>query len=392
MRSTRLANYLIYSTVGILFSEALFMRVGFDLKIFYVFILINLGLVMYSKGLRLKRGHMFVLGYLFFSGICASFVGNSKLSVFLFQIVGITCTSVYFYQFFRINLGRTQSIFELYCKVSYYVCLIGIVLFAFNIAMGDYNFRLKSIMLEPAHFCGVILPAFYFYLKNFRTYKFRFFVVLASLILSLSSVGYLGIMVCLILIKKKFNLVKLSFFTGIAVILGFVAYITLPFVKLRVDDTFNALTTLEVENVNLSSYALISNLYVSLRVFYNSPIWGNGLGSHEVSHSKYIGSLPGSDTFEDFITLNAADGNSLFIRMLSDFGIIGILAVLFFIFKYYSGNKSRYILSRAILVYFFYKLLREGHYFSPEMYFFVFMFYFSFKESEIEEVPNERFI
>lgn len=391
-RNNGLSNYLIYSTIGVLFSEALFIRVGFDLKIFYAFIILNLSIVAYVTGLYLKRQHIYVLVSLFISGLIATLLGTNKFSVFLFQILGITLTSTYFFQFFKIYVGRSKELFELYCKFSYYICLIGVILFIVNFAAGKHDFRLKSIMLEPAHFCGVVLPSFYYYLKNFSGQKFRFFTVFAALILSFSSVGYLGIMVCLILLKRKFNIIKLSFFTGFAVLLGFVAYIVLPFVKLRVDDTFNALTTFQVENVNLSSYALISNLYVSINVFKHSPIWGNGLGSHEVSHSKYIGSLPGSDTFNDFITLNAADGNSLFIRALSDFGLIGIFAILYFIYKNYASGNSRYILSRAILVYFFYKLLREGHYFSPEMYFFVFIYYFNFTESIKEGGQFEKAI
>lgn len=391
-QNTKLSSYLNYSTICMLFSEALFLRVGFDLKIFYAAIVINLGIVTYTRGIFLKRSHLYMLGFIFLSGLISGLVGMNKFSIFLFQIIGITLTSIYFFQFFRLNKGKTTELFILYSKFSFFMCLLGVALFVIHFALGEHDYRLKSIMLEPAHFCGIVLPAFYFYLKNFKSEKFKFSIVFLALILSFSSVGYLGIMACLVLMKRRFNLIKLSFYVGLAGFLGFVAYIALPFVKMRVDDTFSALSTFEVENVNLSSYALISNLYVSLEVFKHSPLWGNGLGSHEVSHSKYIGSLPGSDTFEELMNLNAADGNSLLIRVLSDFGLIGIAIIFVYIYKYYTPSDSKYIISRSILVYFFYKLLREGHYFSPEMYFFVVMFYFIYLETKTEILPSEKVI
>lgn len=72
--------------------------------------------------------------------------------------------------------------------------------------------------------------------------------------------------------------------------------------------------------------------------------------------------------------------------MLSE---IGILGVLFIIYLFISIKSYRYVrfnlnvndiaLNKAIikvsLIYIFLKLFREGHWFSPEMYFYVFIFF-----------------
>jgi hypothetical protein len=105
---------------------------------------------------------------------------------------------------------------------------------------------------------------------------------------------------------------------------------------------------------------------------------GSGLGSHEITHDKYLTDISGVEDFEGYSDLNSKDANSLLLRTLSDLGLFGFFLIIFFIIKnYYRGdNINLLFLSRAILIYFFCKLIREGHYFSPEMYFFVFNFLF----------------
>jgi hypothetical protein len=189
-------------------------------------------------------------------------------------------------------------------------------------------------------------------------------------------VGYVGILICLLVYPKKINLLVNSIVVTVCLAIGIIIYNNVENFRLRVSDTYSSLTTFNVTDVNLSSYALISNFFVATKVFEESPVLGNGLGSHRLSHQKYIKQLKGSDTFNDYITFNSEDANSLFTRVLSDLGIAGLLIITYFIFKNYTSNEHLYIISRAILVYFFYKLFREGHYFSPEMYFFVFAYIF----------------
>jgi O-antigen ligase len=132
----------------------------------------------------------------------------------------------------------------------------------------------------------------------------------------------------------------------------------------------------------LSTYALLSNFFITVKVFKESPFFGNGLGSHQISHSKYIDKLSGVEDFynsyyERFIDLNAADANSLFLRIISEVGILGLVLVIYFLVKFYCNASNNYIISRSILIYILYKLFREGHYFSPEMYFFICIYYFN---------------
>jgi hypothetical protein len=53
-------------------------------------------------------------------------------------------------------------------------------------------------------------------------------------------------------------------------------------------------------------------------------------------------------------------------------GVLGLLLALAVVFRYRVGGPGTAAsVSNGILVYFFVKLLRAGHYFSPEQFFFI---------------------
>jgi hypothetical protein len=117
---------------------------------------------------------------------------------------------------------------------------------------------------------------------------------------------------------------------------------------------------------------------------------GNGIGSHQISRQIYLNNIEGIEVFEEMgmENLNAQDAGSLFSRIMSELGLIGIIGLIYFIVKLYVPYSEKIefensVIAKAILLYFFAKLLREGHYFSPEMYFFVFIYFFNKKYSSI---------
>ena len=80
--------------------------------------------------------------------------------------------------------------------------------------------------------------------------------------------------------------------------------------------------------------------------------------------------------------LNVDDANSLFLRLLSETGLFGIIVFFYFLFKSHllkKRDKSKYlwIISNAILALFLIKLIRSGHYFVNGFFFFFWLYYFS---------------
>ncbi len=371
-------KYILYSTLLSIFSESLYINVGFDFKIIYIVIFINYFLIKEINGKIVFPKHLlYILIYLLFTGIITIFLYNNQLSKVAFQVFGIAYMSIYFYNFFLCSDLNEIQIFEKYCNISFYISIIGFPLF-FIIVNINSNYRLHSVLEEPAHFCGIVLPAFYYFLTNFKKYKVKFFTILAALLLSISSIGYIGMLVGIIMMKKKVNLAITGGLIFSAILLGFLAYTFIYDVRFRVDDTLNVAKEQDVSDVNSSTMALATNAFVASQAFESNFLIGRGVGSHPISFKKYIYQLTGVEGYEaeeDLFFLNSTDAASLTLRMLSELGLIGIVGVLYFIIKNYSSYGDNYKISRAIFLYFLYKLIREGHYFSPEMYFFVFIYY-----------------
>jgi hypothetical protein len=242
----------------------------------------------------------------------------------------------------------------------------------------DLGYRAKGLLGEPAHFTGIMLPAFLYYVFNFKTYKAKSITLIMAFLLSFSSVGYLGVLVGILMLSRRINIFAITALLGLSVLLGVIIYSTSDMVKLRVDDTLSVFGTIDVSEVNLSTYALASNFYVTEMVLKSNPFLGHGIGSHPISHDKYIYGLTGVESFTTSteFEFNKEDANSLLLRILSEMGILGAIGVFYFLIKNYTAKDGFYQISRALILYFIYKLLREGHYFSPEMYFFVFTYYF----------------
>ena len=83
--------------------------------------------------------------------------------------------------------------------------------------------------------------------------------------------------------------------------------------------------------INLSTYALLSNSFITIESIKDNPL-GTGLGSYHYQYDKYYSKM---NPPKYLITLgeskiNRPDANSLFLRLLVDLGIFSIF--LFFHF------------------------------------------------------------
>jgi len=366
-------KFILFSSVISIFSEAIMITKGIDLKFFYLVIIINLILLIFNKKLYFDVKHLSVILLIFVMGIISIYLKSNTFRLMLFQVIGISIVSVYYYNFFIYLQDQIVKAFKLYCKVSLYIAIIGILMIIYTYLTAGRLVRLESIMREPAHYVMVLHPAFFYYLRTYmltRKNGISVLIIGASIILSFSSVGFIGLLIIILLLYKLTFIRVMA--ASIFVTLGFyTVYNYVPDFKLRIDDTMRVIQTQNVKSVNTSTYAITSNFYVAYKAFKESPAIGKGIGSHPISHDKFIESIPGYEyVFErKNHKLNSLDANSLLLRVLSELGIIGILGLVFFIVKFRLKKIDNIygIISNACLIYFILKLFREGHYFSPEV-------------------------
>ncbi|MFC4738424.1 O-antigen ligase family protein [Flavobacterium ponti] len=305
----------------------------------------------------------------------------------LSQILGIAVVGTYYYNFVRIN--DVNNLIKTYVNIALFIAIIGFPLYFLGINFNTYNDpRFYSILKEPAHYVILVLPACYYY---FKTKKYiSFFIIFITLIISNSSLGYIG---CgLIFILPNLNRKRLIYLSATVpfVIISFIyTYNNFEFFKLRVDDTVENLKVIKTgkfkEDTNLSSYVMLANIYIMKENIKEHP-FGSGIGSHHYMHTKkYLKTMrpPQYLRSQKRHTDNSFDANSLFNRMLSEFGVIGLIFIIIsFILFYNCFTSSDYIFSQGLVIYFILKLFRDGHYFPPELFFFIWIFYFSFIKSK----------
>jgi hypothetical protein len=270
----------------------------------------------------------------------------------------------------------------------------------------NITIRMQSITQEPSFLAFTFVPIIFLSLYNL-THKERYFLgkrwcvlFVVGYILTVSILAYLGIiLIVLTLYFKNFSVKKLSFalfvFMGIF-FLSWIAYENLPLIKSRVDDTMYGVTNGIIKNegyskVNLSTYALLSNAYVTGQSLKDNFFTGSGLGTYSVIYDKYL-----PVDLKLFYELSNKDANSLALRLLSETGIIGFSIFVFFLFKYRirdqsffsTDQKILWILNASIFVMAILLLFRSGDYTASGRVLFFLIYYYSYRA--LRQSANER--
>ena len=369
----------------------------------------------FSKGIPFSRTFLLLFGAIVAFSLYNVYIGNDTLFLLTKQAVGIFSNSMIFYLLMKVNKYDVKRLFKVYLHLALLTGLIGLFqelnyllgfragydfsyILASNVHISPGGFlKVTSIMSEPSAFCYVMMPAFFAAIASFSKSDFRCLnkwqsvIIILSVICSFSLVGYMGMIFSFMLLF--FNYSKMKYLlTGTAVIfiLMFFAYDNIPDLTMRVDDSINTLTgKAKLEETNLSTYALFSNTLVAWESFKDNPLFGSGLGSHSISYDRYIDTVVDTDAVNpDFSFQNRGDTSSLFVRLMSETGLFGLLSISYFVFRFWILKKndksnSLWIVNNAILVVFLVRAIRGGHYFVGGTFFFAWSYYFSGKSSAV---------
>lgn len=370
-------KYIYYSTIFSLCTEAFLYHFIIDIKLFYFFITINFVLLLALHKIQFSKKLNLIYLILIITGLSSILYKTNSFSSFISQFAGITFVSLYFYNFFSFFKNDLLKIVHDYVYLCFILVIVGLPIYLYILLSGRIE-GFHSIMNEPAHYSTFVLPAFFYSFKNKTFPRYIYKTILFSILISGSSLAILGLGFSVLISPKEIKINRILFSTFLLSFLLIGLYFFYGNFNQRVTDTANGIQSKDLTGANLSSYAFVSNIFITQKSLENNLLFGSGLGSHEITHQKYLPNIAGVEEFEDYTNLNSKDANSLLLRTLSDFGLFGFFFIFYFIFRnYYTGDNLKLLyLSRALLLYFFCKLIREGHYFSPEMYFFIFTYVF----------------
>ncbi|MBC3845737.1 O-antigen ligase family protein [Winogradskyella echinorum] len=380
-------KYIINSSIFALFTEDFVFHFIIDLKLFYLIVIINSLLLIYKKSFVINKNHLLIVLFFIVHGVIMSiFVSNVVLSLFA-QITGICISSFFFYNLLK-TYGK-ECLFEAYLKFAFVIALLAIPMFYLRINVFVGGDRLNGILNEPAHYAAIMLPAVFVLLK--RKSYFKFGLIVTTILLSKSSMGYLGLLLIVFIpmIKAKYLLKYLGVFLVIS--LSSIYYLSSNWDKPTNREDSNVFvrrikeTTESFEEglkgkfkngVNLSTYALLSNSFISIKSIKDYPL-GTGLGSYPNQYEKYYPLMtpPKYLLTLDQSKINKFDANSLFLRFFVDLGVFSLFFIVYFVsrsIKLFKTDNSD--IQQATFFYLIVKLIREGHYFPPEFYFFLLIF------------------
>jgi O-antigen ligase len=213
-----------------------------------------------------------------------------------------------------------------------------------------------------------------------------------SFVLADSSLGYLG----LLLIGAFTFSSRLKAWQALlagALLCGIMGslYVGSGNFRIRVNDTVKAIAKQDLGNTNASTFALLSNVFVTSQSFQKYPFTGVGIGGYASVYDTYIGDITGLGLPFLRENLNRDDANSLFLRVAAELGIPGLLVLFGFLIVCAQVRAPPYqTIRNALLPYLLIRMGRFGAYFSVEFYFFIGIYLLNYLESRASSRENKR--
>lgn len=299
------------------------------------------------------------------------------------QLVPIALLYLVSYDVFRRYDYRI--LFGHYLTISYFAAVFGIIQFLVKVFFGirlltPYpDYFVDSIATEPSHYAVIIIPAAIYSVYYFAENKLRSLFIILSLLLTTSSTAYVVLLLMLVIIYRKFQytliIIPVIYFVYTSVLLnynkfylrymGFAAYVgdDVGLNKISSGTTLSFLSNAEV-------------MWASLK---KNPLFGVGIGGHEEMYHRYFQNS--SFRYMRLYGLNAASAHSLLIRVISEFGLVGLALYIYGLAKslLLGANTYHRIISIACFSHFVSKAMKLGGYFDYGTPFFAMMLLFNYE-------------
>lgn len=413
----RIITICIFSTL--FFSSYVLFKEPFEFYLPYLFIVILLPFFILKFKFPLFILNIF--GPLLVFGLINIWSNDNTYPFFFKIFINIFISVLFYYYVMEAYKFDLNKLFDYYMKGAVIVSVIGLIQFiSFQIDFkygydfqwlgwnkwavcrgGTFGIRLNSIFAEPSTVGGNIGTAFFvalynlFSKSNYYISKKQSLLIIIFYLLTFSSVSYIGVFIALLLILINFGFVRYALiFAPIIIGSYFYLYNNVEDFRSRIDginDLYGGEVTSSYK-VNGSSFVQYNNFHVATENLKRNPLYGTGLGSHQVAYGKYslVKAYGGINDF------NATDANSMFYRLMSETGLFGLVFILLFIIKFfvlkqndYSG-KDVWLISSAVLVTILLQLLRQGNYTYNGFMFYMWMYYYAKRvaNNKLDEVKN----
>ncbi len=380
-------------------------------------IIVVLCLFFAVRYLTITKEALIVLLGLFAMGTAQVIAGNN--TAFLFGKIYISISAAILFSFYVVRFFKydLRGIIRLYITGVLIVCGFGIIQFissligfspgydftwffpSHNYVFENGMLRINSYYSEPSIIAQSLSPAFFLSLcrvlsiKPFFVKRWEAFVIIFIYVFSLSSLAFIAIFFSILLLGLHYLSLKRIIYIGLLIGISVpVLLANMHGLKKRVGSALIILKNDDLtgknHSIDASTFTLYNNLMVAKENISRHPFTGTGLGSHQIAFFKY--SLTRTNPlFAHMPEYNYNDAGSLFVRVLSEMGVIGMFFYIIFLFfnfvkrsKKYSTNEY-WIISTACLLIVLVSFVRKGHYFNYGILLFMVMYYYNHKNFKI---------
>lgn len=423
---SKLTDIAIFSVIFI--SSIVLFKVPFEFYISYIGLIILLGVFIFKYRFPTKLLYLFFPLLIF--GIINILYANNTFSFFIKIYANLFVASLFFYYVFEYYERDIVRFFSIYMNWAYIAAVIGVIqlisykigfapgydfriLFGFNkwgVTEGGLGIRINSIFCEPSYVGATLGPAFFIASYNLvfkKTYfitQLQCFVIIFTYLFSTSSVAYMGVFFVLILLLLNYGIVRyIAFVIPASIILFYILYSNVKEFKIRVDginslyvegilekeaskdDRGGALVQemrkrYLLQTIHGSSFVQYNNYVITKNNFFENPLFGTGLGSHQYIFSKYDMSYLLGGEYDN----NMADANSMLLRTISETGLFGLIFMILFIRNNYVKKDPdhpeadyHWLISNAVLVIILLQLARQGNYTFGGFIGFMWLYYYT---------------
>ena len=413
--------FLLILFISLFSSSYVFFKYPFEFYFYYILIIILLPIFIIKNGI--PKFVLYIFSCLLLVGTVHILLGNNLSFTFIKIYGGLFVMILFYFHIINIVNFNIEYLFYWYCRFSLLLSIIGLiqlVSFLLNFKFG-YDFtwilnkwgvvnggligiRINSIISEPTYLATVLSPALYVAIKNIISKtdyifnKYQSFLIILIVILTTSTIGYFGVLISILLCTKTIRL-RYIIFGVLITIAGFnLAYNYVSDFKQRIDSAKGLWLdqNFHISNTNNSSFVLYNNLHVAKENLSSYPLFGTGLGSHETAFKKHT--LTKTLIQYDF-EFNVKDGNSLFVRLCTETGLVGLSLVLLLLIKGFI-YESKYdneelsinvVISQSLFILFILVLIRQGNYMLNGLPMMFLLYYYNFKDyhKKIEKIEKK---
>lgn len=392
--------------VSIFINSIVFFKSPFEFYLGYlIYILL---LPVFAVRYTLNRNLLAIFFVLLASGMFSIFLGNNTAALFFKVYTGLVLSYVFYDYVIKEFNFNIEQLFKWYLYGCFLVAVLGLIQFVsfqigftpgysykwiFNkwgvVTGGNFGIRVNSVFGEPTYLGAVLSASFFVSVYNLflkDTYylsRLQSFCIVICYVLSFSGLGQVGILLTFVFLAINFGLVR---YLIVAIPVGILLFNLLYANSNDFRDRYDSLIYLfesegkfELGKTHGSSFILYNNYRVATENFKGNFFFGTGVGSHPVAFEKY--SLAKKITVYGF-NLNSADANSMFLRLVSETGLFGVIIFLVIIIKCYvkrdeEHDTFHWLVSNGILIMILLNLFRQGHYFLNGFPFFVLLYIYN---------------